>query len=222
MLQYLPNLISASRLLSTLFSEDPSAVGVSSAFIDVEPVLENAFVAWTGVVGEFFVGDAPQVPMQKHVRSATISHVFRQEQQRIVVDELGRKVKTNVRTMSLQEQKEVERVTFSASTSATSSSGSSPAQSRSNSQSRRHTSFSNGGGMGWLFRPAFSSPPSTTTSTSSSDGRESFSFSLRKSFGRSSRKVSSEKRRRTPFRELAILPTQRVTRYVLLYKGKLR
>lgn len=202
-------------------------MGVSNAFMHAEPVLENAFVAWTGVVGEFFVGDAPQVPVQKHVRSATISHVFQQEQQRIVVDELGRKVKTtNVRTMSLQEQerKEVERIAFTTSTSASSSSGSSPAQSRSNSQSRRHTSFSNGGGMNWLFRPAFSSPPSTAPSSSSgtSDGRESFSFSLRKSFGRSSRNVSSEKRRRSPFRELAILPTQRVTRYVLLYKGTLR
>ncbi len=153
--------------------------------------------------------------MQKHVRSATISHVIRQEQH-IIVDELGRKVKTNVRTMSLQDHKEIERVAFTTSTS--SSSMSSPAQSRSNSQSRRHTSVTGGGGMNWLFRPAFS-PPSSTPSSSTSDGRDSFSFSLRKSFGRASRKASTETRRRPPFRELAILPTQRVTRYVLLYKG---
>ncbi|KIJ53476.1 hypothetical protein M422DRAFT_241718 [Sphaerobolus stellatus SS14] len=56
LLQYLPALISASEELSARLTEDPSAWGVSVAFIGAEETLEVAFVAWSGVVGEFFGG----------------------------------------------------------------------------------------------------------------------------------------------------------------------
>jgi len=54
LLQYLPALISASETFSAQLSADPSAWGVSLAFINTEEALTGAFVAWSGVVGEFF------------------------------------------------------------------------------------------------------------------------------------------------------------------------
>lgn len=54
MLQYLPALISASYAFCASLAEDPSAWGVSAAFLSNEEALEAAFVAWSGVVGEFF------------------------------------------------------------------------------------------------------------------------------------------------------------------------
>lgn len=50
LLQYLPALITASKILSSHFNEDMSTTGVSRAIIQSEPVLENAFLAWSGVV----------------------------------------------------------------------------------------------------------------------------------------------------------------------------
>ena len=64
----------------------------------------------------------------------------------------------------------------------------------------------------WLFRPAFAQ------GIREAPEKESLSLSRK-----SSRQADSEKnRRRMPsYRDLAILPTQRVTRYTLLYKGAL-
>ncbi|EMD42019.1 hypothetical protein CERSUDRAFT_79618 [Gelatoporia subvermispora B] len=53
---YIPALISASEALLGRLVDDPSAWGVSAAFIGCEEELEAAFVAWGGVVGEFFTG----------------------------------------------------------------------------------------------------------------------------------------------------------------------
>ncbi|GJJ13357.1 hypothetical protein Clacol_007609 [Clathrus columnatus] len=57
LLQYLPALISASRAFIARLAEDPSTWGVSAAFLGNEEALEAAFVAWSGVVGQFFGKD---------------------------------------------------------------------------------------------------------------------------------------------------------------------
>lgn len=54
MLTYLPALISVSENLLKGLSQDPSAWGVSTAFMACEEELESAMVAWSGVAGEFF------------------------------------------------------------------------------------------------------------------------------------------------------------------------
>ncbi|KAF8527549.1 hypothetical protein BU17DRAFT_61682 [Hysterangium stoloniferum] len=54
LLQYLPALVTASEALSMRFADDPSAWGVSLAFLGVQELLESAFVAWSGIVGELF------------------------------------------------------------------------------------------------------------------------------------------------------------------------
>ena len=54
MLTYLPALLHASQALLQGLSEDPSAWGVSSAFLACENEIETAMVAWCGVAGQFF------------------------------------------------------------------------------------------------------------------------------------------------------------------------
>ncbi|OCH96198.1 hypothetical protein OBBRIDRAFT_369213 [Obba rivulosa] len=53
---YVPALLAASEALLGRLVDDPSAWGVSTAFIGCEEELEAALVAWSGVVGEFFTG----------------------------------------------------------------------------------------------------------------------------------------------------------------------
>jgi hypothetical protein len=56
MLSYLPALLHASQILLKGLSEDPSAWGVSTAFMGCEDELETAMVAWSTVAGQFFSG----------------------------------------------------------------------------------------------------------------------------------------------------------------------
>ncbi|KAI0694430.1 hypothetical protein BC835DRAFT_1006954 [Cytidiella melzeri] len=59
-LSYVPALLRASEALLARLEDDPSAWGVSAAFVGVEEEVEAAFVAWCGIVGELFEGgDAP-------------------------------------------------------------------------------------------------------------------------------------------------------------------
>ncbi|KAI0081097.1 hypothetical protein K474DRAFT_1482472 [Panus rudis PR-1116 ss-1] len=52
---YIEDLISASEAFLSRLEDDPSAWGVSTAWLGCEEELESAFVAWCGVVGELFV-----------------------------------------------------------------------------------------------------------------------------------------------------------------------
>lgn len=58
-LTYVPALLRASEALLARLEDDPSAWGVSVAFVAVEDDAEAAFVAWAGVVGALFVDDHP-------------------------------------------------------------------------------------------------------------------------------------------------------------------
>ena len=64
MLSRILALVDASEKLLVRMTEDPSAWGVAAAFVGSGDELEDAFVQWCGVVGEFFVeraGDDDQV-----------------------------------------------------------------------------------------------------------------------------------------------------------------
>ncbi|KAG2057096.1 hypothetical protein BDR06DRAFT_952207 [Suillus hirtellus] len=54
LLTYLPDLIRASEALLKAFLDDPSAWGVSTAFMACEDDIEAAMVSWCSVVGTFF------------------------------------------------------------------------------------------------------------------------------------------------------------------------
>ncbi|KIJ22000.1 hypothetical protein PAXINDRAFT_165316 [Paxillus involutus ATCC 200175] len=56
MLTYVPGLVQASEMLLKGFVEDPSVWGVSTTFMTCEDELEAAMVSWCGVAGAFFTG----------------------------------------------------------------------------------------------------------------------------------------------------------------------
>lgn len=188
LLQYLPALITASKILSSHFNEDMSTTGVSRAIIQSEPVLENAFLAWSGVVGEFFGGKREASMIPRHKRGATLTGLVMTESH--VATEVDEDI---YRSKSRQSHEEVYVA---------------PAVEITSGRTRRTMSTH------WLLRPAFSQSPSDENHSG-----EHF-LSLRKSFRRGSSISDEKKKRKPPYRELAILPTQRVTRYALLYKGQ--
>ncbi|KAF8560124.1 hypothetical protein OG21DRAFT_1502471 [Imleria badia] len=61
MTPYISALVRASETLLKCFLEDPSAWGVSTAFVTSEDELEASMVSWCAVVGAFFMDrDDPQ------------------------------------------------------------------------------------------------------------------------------------------------------------------
>ncbi|KAI8981126.1 hypothetical protein BD414DRAFT_90160 [Trametes punicea] len=66
--RHVPALLDVSETLLAHLVDDPSAWGVSTAFIGCEEELEAAFVAWSSVVGEFFAEDANLKPARKLTR----------------------------------------------------------------------------------------------------------------------------------------------------------
>ena len=55
LLEYLPQLIQTSQLFSSFMDEDPSAWGVSAAFISAADVLERTLVAYCAVAGDIML-----------------------------------------------------------------------------------------------------------------------------------------------------------------------
>ncbi|KAI0095153.1 hypothetical protein BDY19DRAFT_69037 [Irpex rosettiformis] len=74
-------LLHASEALLARLEDDPSAWGVSAAFVGVEEEVEAAFVAWCGVVGALFEGDDPPAERQARriVRSSKSLSIGRAE-----------------------------------------------------------------------------------------------------------------------------------------------
>ena len=68
--KHLPLLISASQAFCNRLVEDPSAWGVSAAFVTVESVLEQVFVDYCGVVGQIMLACQQQSAGQKTPPSA--------------------------------------------------------------------------------------------------------------------------------------------------------
>lgn len=187
LLQYIPALLDASKVLSIQFNEDMSASGVSRAFLHVESILEPAFTAWSSVVGAFFGLQASTIPSRNHKRKLTGSSIVAEEKQLV----------TSSGTIRLR------RISARSRHETSTSYPSTPVQSASPVSASASTTW----------------PPQVSSSqpSQSSDGRES-TMSAKKSL-RKKEARSQDRRRMPPFRELAILPTQRVTRYALLYKG---
>ncbi|OCB86166.1 hypothetical protein A7U60_g6755 [Sanghuangporus baumii] len=189
LLQYLPGVIGASKILSAKFNEDMSAAGVAAAFLSVITTLERALVTWSGVVGEFFGGTANPTSSVKRKRDLTVPGFIAEEEMHT---ESGA---VKVRCMSVHGH---DKSYIARSSSArVLSTGVISASSTSH----------------WLFRPAF------TQGTPEVPHRETTSL-LRKSLRRTD--FEKERSHKPPFRDLAILPTQRVTRYALLYKDLLK
>jgi hypothetical protein len=78
LVKHLPLLISASQAFCNRLIEDPSAWGVSAAFVTVEAILEQVFVDYCQVVGKIMLACQQQTTPQKssassHLRFPSIS-----------------------------------------------------------------------------------------------------------------------------------------------------
>lgn len=75
LVDHLPRLVETSRAFTARLEEDPSAWGVSVAFLGVEEQLESALVEWSGVVGKVISslqnkGDSQGTSEDGHTSSA--------------------------------------------------------------------------------------------------------------------------------------------------------
>ncbi|KAJ6520168.1 hypothetical protein C8R45DRAFT_51475 [Mycena sanguinolenta] len=92
-LTYTPALIQASEDLLFRMEANPSAQGVAEAFIQAEPTLETAFVAWCGVSRDFFFS-----PPRPTIRSRAASSIIRRELDSSIAMPLKRRVTTWTQT----------------------------------------------------------------------------------------------------------------------------
>lgn len=246
-LTYVPALLRASEALLSRLEDDPSAWGVSAAFVAVEEDVEAAFVAWAGVVGEIFVsgsaggntrpgrkltrgsrnnsfsnaGDAPGLGKRSRsgasISQAQLDSIYRKrgvslhEGEPLPTPPSSRPLSTANNTMGL----------FTAALGTGLAYGISPSTPQTDEFSPpRITTTPNGsaGALGRTFgawktcRGVFGSSPSLSPASPTSPN-----FSSGPGAGRDE---DREKEKKLPsVRELAILPVQRVMRYVLQYRG---
>lgn len=76
LLTYLPDLIRVSETLLKAFLDDPSAWGVSTAFMACEDDIEAAMVSWCSVVGSFFTdsqGESVIMGRKRRLRKSLLS-----------------------------------------------------------------------------------------------------------------------------------------------------
>ncbi len=224
LLEYLPQLIQTSQLFSSFMEEDPSAWGVSAAFISAADVLERTLVAYCAVAGDIMLkcrksGSSNQghgiTPWSNgsssgHQASSNLP----------VTDELGGQRQSPVTRShstgligrrrwrkSLPSGAVAPGFGFGFGMSASSSSvppssyappGAPPSHSSSNTQVY-HSDPSSSANLGSTTTPTPVSSPSSSTASTFMQGK------LRANMTAS---------------EVAVQPTQRVTRYVMLYRGR--
>ena len=198
-LHYLPALIAASNALNEHFADDPSAYGVSMGFLYAQNELEPAFVAWCGVVGEFFSNDPRGLHLSTS-RAAKRTRVARAPARKPSV--LKRR---HPSTAARRERVQARSVSVPDHAITAWSSGRSDVQ-------NHHSAVSDISGL-----PL--SSIQETDQTVEKTALSGFSRSLNVNPTRGNKKRHNSCK--PSFRDIAILPTQRVTRYVLLFKGEL-
>ena len=228
-LSYIPALLRGSEALLARLEDDPSAWGVSAAFLAVEEELEAAFVAWCGVVGAIFIGEED---VHEKDKSSRLSMSLKSEEGRSTWG-LRKRSRSGVsvvrlesvyrkRAVSYADPDDPEQQTglgmFTAALGTGLAYGVSPPTSTGRSeqpedrQDRGRTAASASGPLlsrkcsTWRRMSMFSSSTSLLQSPSSP----------------TSLHASPSKEKKPTVRELAIQPTQRVMRYVLQYRGMLR
>lgn len=232
LLEYLPPLIQTSQLFSSFMEEDPSAWGVSAAFISAADVLERTLVAYCAVAGEIMlkcrkVGSSSNQGLGISPWSNSSSSGHQASSNFPITDELGGQQQSSMTRShstgligrrrwrkSLPSGAAAPAFGFGFGMSASSSSvppssytplGVSPSRSSSNAQVYHSEASS-------PVRPTSSSANlgSATTPTPVS----SHSSSIASTF------AQGKLRANMTASEVAVQPAQRVTRYVLLYRGR--
>jgi hypothetical protein len=196
MLSYLPDLIQVSEALLKAFLDDPSAWGVSTAFMACEDDIEIAMVAWSSVAGNFFT-DSPG----KEAESPSIGEKWRRRKS-LLLSATGYPLppvagKSNGNSPSAN------------------SSALPPLLSLMNEAGSRIREGQRTDEQFWKV----SNDSRVDAFTERSRSRVN---SVDEKDGRADDSKRELPTRRHSVRDLAIQPTQRVMRYVLLYQGTLR
>lgn len=187
LLTYLPDLIRASEALLKAFLDDPSAWGVSTAFMACEDDIEAAMASWCGVAGNFFT-DSPT-----HEGESAI---------------MGGKWRLRKSLLSATNNPLTTVVEKSSRNSSPTSSSPPPLLTLMNEAGSRIRDRQRTVEHYWK--------------VSDDGGPESHAERPRRVNSADSRSKGEPPTRRQSVRDLAIQPTQRVMRYVLLYRDLLR
>ena len=229
LLEHLPPLMHASRLFSSFMEEDPSVWGVSAAFISAADVLERALVAYCAVAGEVTLKcrKAGSSSNQGYGISPWSGSGHHTTSNSPVTDELGGQQQSSVTRShstgiigrrrwrkSLPGGAAAPTFAFgfgmsASSTSVPPSSYAPPGAPPSRSSSNAHVHHSD--------------PSSSTRPTSAHSGSTTIPTPVTSHSGSSASTFAQGKlRANMTASEIAVQPTQRATRYVLLYRGTTR
>jgi hypothetical protein len=232
LLAYLPSLTAAACRLLDRFLSDPTAYGVSLAFAESEQQLEEAFLPWCGVIGSAFASPSRSrstgsIGPRKLIKQASkqISAFEKWKSPEILdTDSIspsptrgGSNANANAMT------KVFRRLSWgsssSRSTSRNNSSTGSPISDSTHSSdycTSSHLSRSNTIGSPLS---AFQHSKSEELPCDAHRQNNLYPHDSRQYLSRLEVNRSREPSRISSFRDLAILPTQRVMRYVLLFRG---
>jgi hypothetical protein len=223
LLAYLPALTTASCHLLDHFLSDPTASGVSLAFVESEQQLEEAFVPWCSVVGSAFTSNPSR---SRSTGSIAPRKLIKQASKQISAFDRWRSsefLNTNSIIPSPRagfSGNSVTNVFRRLSWGSTSSTSSRPMSGENSSTGSLASDSAQSSECHTASAPVsphsnYEVLPCKTTRQHELFTRDSRRYlsCIESSRPKESLKISS-------FRELAILPTQRVTRYVLLFRGR--
>lgn len=222
---YLPSLTATSCQLLDRFLSDPTAYGVSLAFVESEQHLEEAFLPWCGVIGSAFANPSRSRstgsigPRKLTKQCPRQTSAFDKWKSPEILEPNSTRGGSDGNTVT----KVFRRLSRGSTTSQSTSRGNSSTVSLisdSAHSSECHTSSpplksDTSGSLPLLFRHFNSEElPCDTTRQHELYPRDS-----RRYLSCIEANRSREPSRICSFRELAILPTQRVMRYALLFRG---
>ena len=231
LLHYLPALTAASCQLLDRFLSDPTAYGVSLSFVESEQQLEEAFLPWCSVIGSAFAARS-----RSHSTGSNISHKLtkRPSKQTLAFDrrkppELFDADSINSSTCGGSSGISVSRV-FRRLGRGSMSTPSQPMSGDNSSAGSLVTDSTHSSEQHIPPPPSISNPAGSPAHVfrHSNPGEFPYATSHRHNlYPHDSRRYlscleangSREPSRTHSFQDLAILPTQRVMRYVLLFRG---
>lgn len=244
MVQYAENLVEMSERLLARMEENPNVWGVTTAFLGEETALEHAFVDWCGKVGAWFEGnsvhdDVKGKGRQLRDNSQDKEKALSPNPSKGKLNDSRSTVKLSPSSWKKDQQLPDSLSSPSDSVSSSSSSSSSSSGTSASSATTPATSVASSASPS---KPATPSPAATTNPTISfypcsllnrkKDKEMTKMTSISQSVGIARQDSSSSSgssnsgngaartTRKSAVRDLAILPTQRVMRYVLLFKGE--
>lgn len=207
LLKHVPILVSASQAFCNRMQEDPSAWGVSAAFVTVEAVLEQVLVDYCQVVGSIVLACQHGSEQKSLSTSSFLKHSLSKSKASIVngaAGEFGKRIASKSSDKIAEDGEKNPSVGVSA--------GHNPGKSnvpRSRSMPGKDSKRKSMSGVENV--PAFlSMTPGDSSTTSTPGGSPTH---------RRGASLANGRARAGTAADIAVAPPQRVTRYVMLFRG---